>query len=228
MVRATEKRIYLTRHAQAEHNVADDYSIPDAPLTALGREQARNLHEDTKDTIQKTAELLVTSGLQRTMSTAIIGYAALRKRTEAEGKSVVVLPQLQECNELPCDTGSSREVLEAEPEFAGLDLSNLTPDWNSKKGFYAGDIETLKARAQWNRRWLRSRPEADIVVVAHGDCLRYITDGENSLKPWANCEVREYSFAVDEEQDGEGSAWLVPVKKVVQEGADEPTSSAMV
>ncbi|KAH9920770.1 histidine phosphatase superfamily [Fomitopsis serialis] len=227
MVRATEKRIYLTRHAQAEHNVADDYSIPDAPLTALGREQARNLYEDTKDTIQTTAELLVTSGLRRTMSTAIIGYAALRKRSEAAGKAVVVLPQLQECNNLPCDTGSSREELEAVPEFAGLDLSNLTPDWNSKKGFYAGDTETLKARAQWNRRWLRSRPERDIVVVAHGDCLRYITDGENSLKPWANCEVQEYTFAVDEEQDGEGTAWLVPVKKVVQEGADEPTSSAM-
>ena len=55
--------------------------------------------------------------------------------------------------------------------------------------------------------------------------LRYITDGENSLKPWANCEVREYTFAVNEEQDQDGVAWLVPVKGVVQEGRDEPTSS---
>ncbi|TFY58985.1 hypothetical protein EVJ58_g6066 [Rhodofomes roseus] len=227
MTRATEKRIFLTRHAQAEHNVEDDYSIHDAPLTALGREQARKLHEDVKDTIQQTAGLLVTSGLRRTMSTAIIGYATLRTRLEAEGKAVVVLPQLQECNEFPCDRGSSKEVLEADAEFAGLDLGNLTPDWNSKKGFYASDSKALKARAQWNRQWLRARPERDIVVVAHGDCLRYITDGENSLKPWANCEVREYTFAVDAEEDEAGVAWLVLVQKVAQEGADEPTSSAL-
>lgn len=63
--------------------------------------------------------------------------------------------------------------------------------------------------------------------MAHGDMLRYITDGQNSLKPWANCEVREYTFAVDEEQDKDGAAWLVPLKKVAQEGADEPTSSSL-
>ena len=70
--------------------------VPDARLTALGREQARKLHEDTKDTIQQTAELLVTSGLRRTLSTTIIGYATLRERLEAEGKGIIVLPQLQE------------------------------------------------------------------------------------------------------------------------------------
>ncbi|PCH41665.1 phosphoglycerate mutase-like protein [Wolfiporia cocos MD-104 SS10] len=226
MEKATEKRIFFTRHAQAEHNVEEDYSIPDAPLTALGRQQSAKLHEDTKDTFQQSAELLVTSGLRRTLSTAIIGYSTLRKRLEGEGKTVVVLPQLQECNDLPCDTGSAREVLEADPEYAGLDFSQLTPDWNSKKGFYAGTTAALKARARWNRQWLRGRPEREILVVAHGDCLRYITDGENSLKPWANVEVREYTFKVDEKEDESGEAWLVPVKKIVQEGEDQPTSSS--
>ncbi|OSX60685.1 hypothetical protein POSPLADRAFT_1148492 [Postia placenta MAD-698-R-SB12] len=226
MVKATEKRIYLTRHAQAEHNVAEDYTIHDAPLTALGRQQAANLHKDTKETIQQTAELLVTSGLKRTLTTTAIGYATLRKRLEEQGKGVVVLPQLQECNDLPCDTGSPREVLEADPEYAGIDFSTLTPDWTSKAGFYAATSSALKARARWNRRWLRERPERDIVLVAHGDCLRYITDGENSFKPWANVEVREYTFKVEDEEDTDGDAWLVEVKKVVQEGADLPTSSS--
>ena len=103
----------------------------------------------------------------------------------------------------------------------------MTPDWNSKKGFYATDSKSLKARALWNRHWLRARPEREIAVVAHADMLRYITDGQSSLKPWANCEVREYTFAVDEEEDKEGSAWLVLVKKVAKEGADEPTSSTL-
>jgi len=55
------KHIYLTRHAQAGHNVAEDYSIPDAELTALGRRQSAQLHEETKDGLQKTVELIVSS-----------------------------------------------------------------------------------------------------------------------------------------------------------------------
>jgi len=228
MGKATEKRIFLTRHAQAEHNVDCDYSIPDAPLTALGREQSLGLYHDTKDTIQKTAELLVSSALRRPLSTMLIGYSGLQKRLEAEGKPPIILPQLQECNDLPCDTGSPREALEADPEFAGLDFSNLSPDWTSKEGFYAPTVPALQARARWNRRWLRSRPEKEIVVVSHGDCLRYITDGYNSGALWANAEVREYTFKAEEEEDEQGEAWLVPVQQIAKEGGQAPTSSESV
>ena len=71
-------------------------TVPDAALTPLGRQQSTELYEDTKDTIQKTAELIVSSALRRPMSTMVIGYADLRKRLEAEGKKVIILPQLQE------------------------------------------------------------------------------------------------------------------------------------
>ena len=212
------------------------------------------MNEATKDTVQATADLLVTSGLKRTLQTTILGFPALRKRLEAEGKPVVVLPQLQEVNDLPCDTGSvrlsltlysfmvsferahgimarqDRAVLEADPEFAGLDLSALTPDWNTKQGFYAATETAIRARARWVRNWLRARPERRIVVVSHGDFLRYITKGENDHGAWANVEMREYTFAVEEGEDGDGDgeAWLVPVKEVVEGGEDEPTSSEQV
>ena len=35
--------------------------VPDAPLTELGKKQAKQLNEYTKDNIQRKAELLVTS-----------------------------------------------------------------------------------------------------------------------------------------------------------------------
>lgn len=64
-------------------------------------------------------------------------------------------------------------------------------------------------------------------MVAHGDCLRYITDGFNSGAPWANAEVREYTFKEEEENDPQGEAWLVPVRPIAKEGAEEPTSSEL-
>jgi broad specificity phosphatase PhoE len=95
----TSKKIHLTRHAQAEHNVAYDYTIPDAPLTALGREQSKNLHSMTKDNIQQTADLLVSSVMRRPMETMLIGYADLQKRLEKEGKPPIILDTLQEVNQ---------------------------------------------------------------------------------------------------------------------------------
>ncbi|GAA6003273.1 histidine phosphatase family protein [Rhodotorula paludigena] len=233
----TDKRIFFTRHAQAEHNVAEDYSILDAPLTKLGREQSANLCKETQDGFQRDADLLVSSPLRRPMQTFIIGYAPLRERLEKEGKPVVILPELQECNDLPCDTGSDRATLEADPEFAGLDLSSLDPspvpahwgsfpstvspgkEWTSKQGLFS--VDNVLERAKWVRRWIRSRPEKRIVVVAHGDILRAITDGYRSATPWANAEVREYTFRSADDDD----AVVVPVKEVAKEGEQEPTST---
>ena len=84
-----------------------------------------------------------------------------------------------ECNDLPCDTGSSRAALEADPQFAGFDFSLLSPDWTSKKDFYgalrsasehganraAADDASLRNRARWIRQYLRERP-----------CLLYTSD----------------------------------------------------
>ncbi|GAA6042154.1 hypothetical protein JCM8097_004989 [Rhodosporidiobolus ruineniae] len=221
----TDKRIYFTRHAQAEHNVAEDYTIPDAPLTKLGREQSANLRKETEDGFQKEAELLVTSPLRRPMQTLLVGYAPLKERLEKEGKPVVVMPELQEVNALPCDTGSSVSTLSDDPEFFSLDFSPVTQSesrwgvgWTSKQSIF--DPDRVEERARWVRRWLRDRPEKKIVVVAHGDILRVLTDGYRSATPWANAEVRAYTFQSANDDD----ALVVPVKEVAKEGETEPTS----
>lgn len=153
-------------------NVADDYTIRDAPLTPLGKQQSARLPSLTSD-LQSRAEVVLSSALKRTLQSTKIGYAPAIERLGGLGK-VVLLPQLQECNAYPCDTGSAKEVLERDPELQGFDFSSLTPDWTSKQGFYAADEVSLNKRAQWVRQYLRSRPEQDIVVMAHGDILRRI------------------------------------------------------
>lgn len=124
--------------------------------------------------MQSRAQVILSSALKRTLQSTKIGYAPAIERLGGLGK-VVLLPQLQECNAFPCDTGSAKEVLERDPELQGFDFSPLTPDWTSKQGFYAADDVSLNKRAQWIRQYLRSRPEQDIVVMAHGDILRRIS-----------------------------------------------------
>ncbi|WVQ99655.1 hypothetical protein IAU59_006794 [Kwoniella sp. CBS 9459] len=223
---ATSKRIHLTRHAQAEHNVDSDYTIPDAPLTNLGREQSKGLNQLSKNTFQKTAELLVCSPLRRPMETMLIGYPDLKARLESEGKPVILLDTLQEVGPYPCDTPTyPLEKLKNSNGgmFSSLDFSTLSEDYASKTGIY--DPRRGPERAREVRRWLRARPEKEIVVVAHGDILRCIVDNENSIRPWANAEVKVFTFA--SENDENASMVEIDASAEPKDATDEPTSGEM-
>ncbi|ORX35637.1 histidine phosphatase superfamily [Kockovaella imperatae] len=221
----TAKKLYLTRHAQAEHNVDEDWSIADAPLTPLGQNQSKRLNELSQGTIQKTADLLVSSPMRRPLETLLLGYPELKTRLEAEGKPVIILDILQEVNAYPCDTPS--HPISAITEWrdgllSGFDFSSISPDYASKKGIF--DPERVVERAREVRRWLRDRPEQDIVVVAHGDILRNIADGKRSGRPWANAEVKVFTFVSESDED----ASLVEIGEVAPVNASEdPTSSGV-
>ena len=54
--------IMIVRHPMVQARWSADHGIVrDAPLTDLGREQCQQLNEQSKDTIQKDAQLLVVS-----------------------------------------------------------------------------------------------------------------------------------------------------------------------
>ncbi|KAK0252178.1 hypothetical protein B0A54_08165 [Friedmanniomyces endolithicus] len=192
---APHSRIILVRHAQAEHNVTFDWSIPDAPLTPLGKTQATALAPLIPQ-LQREVDLIATSPLTRTVQTTLRAFAPAITRLGGPGK-IALLPQAQEVNAVPCDTGRSRSQLEHDPDFAGLDLEPLVEGWNSKSGFWAADEGVVAERAAWVRRWLRSRKEGTIVLVAHGDILRRIVAGPGGVSGgpgWKNAEVRVYRF----------------------------------
>ena len=104
----------------------------------------------------------------------------------------------------------------------------LTPDWTSKKGFYAPDPASITNRARWVRQYIRGRKEATIVLVAHGDVLRQITStaAGPSTYVWKNAEVREFAFdPATAEADGE--CFLFQKENVAAAGGYEATSTEM-
>lgn len=208
---APDSRIYLMRHGQAEHNVDRDFTSAcsdieihsepathslaelDDRLTPMGWREVQSF-PSLIPSLQDKVDLIVTSPLRRATHTTLSGWKQAISRLGLS--NVIVLPEAQECMDVPCDTGSSKENLEQDSDFTGLNLSRLTPDWTSKKGFYAPDSISLANRARWVRQFLRERPEKEIVLVCHGDFLRELTaDAKGpSRHMWSNVEMRIYSF----------------------------------
>ena len=98
----------------------------DALLTPLGETQCHELSKEFPP--EPPVGLLVSSPLKRTIQTTLLGF---KKQVES-GIKVELLAELQEVSEAPCNTGSSRDDLEKEESFKGLDFSGLPDDWTSK------------------------------------------------------------------------------------------------
>ncbi|PIB01650.1 putative phosphatase [Cercospora beticola] len=191
--------LHLVRHAQAQHNVhVNNHYLIDPCLTDLGKGQCSQL----KTSFPKTEhiDLIVASPLKRTIQTALIAFEDVLRDNNLR---VLCLPELQETSNLPCDTGSSREVLEKEFGDQPVNLDHVTPNWECKVGRWAPDVEAVQTRARQVRVWLRDRPERNIVVVTHGGFLHFFTENwsEHDLfsgTGWANTEWRSVRFTSEE------------------------------
>ncbi|KAJ4417780.1 hypothetical protein N0V82_005946 [Gnomoniopsis sp. IMI 355080] len=215
--------IHLIRHAQGYHNVNHDVSIPDPYLTPLGLQQSQQLGASfpAKDKITH----IVASPMKRTLNTAYYAFQDLIDTAAATGggdgdnnsskKKIIANPLLQEVNEYPCDVGSEPEALV--PEFgAHVDLALVVKGWNVKTpgSMYAADDASLERRARAARTWLRklgrSQDNAVIVVVSHGDFIKYLTQTNSGASRdqwvlWANAECHTYEFVDPEGDDGDAS-----------------------
>lgn len=165
--------LLLIRHAQALHNIADDWSLHDPQLSELGIQQSKELQESLKGSdIGNKVELIVVSPMRRTLQTASIGLEWLIKE-----KGIKVLPDAgwQENSDTPCDTGSPLDTLAQEfPDFDFSVVDPLFPDktTNLSSNPYAFTAKALLARGQACLQALYSRPEKVIAVVSHSGFLR--------------------------------------------------------
>jgi hypothetical protein len=64
----------------------------------------------------------------------------------------------------------------------------------SKKGDFASLEIALRACAKRFSQWFRQRPQREIIVVSHGECLRYITDGWSEWDERRNAKVKVCEF----------------------------------
>lgn len=169
--------IHLVRHAQGVHNLkTENHVIHDPSLTELGHEQCHQLRDEFP--FHDRIELVTASPLRRTIYTALHTFAPVFERTNGAVK-LIALPDVQETSDVPCDTGSDPNVLHEElvvGKQAPVDLGLVAEGWNIKQGRYAPTNQAIKHRAREARRWLKARPEKEIVLVTHGGFLHYLTE----------------------------------------------------
>ncbi|OJJ35037.1 hypothetical protein ASPWEDRAFT_40169 [Aspergillus wentii DTO 134E9] len=191
-------RIHFVRHAQGFHNISlANWSLIDPLLTEKGKQQCVDLRDRFPH--HSSVELIVSSPLRRTIYTA---WEAFQPVFQAhEDLEMILLPDLRELSAFPCDTGCEPGTLKEEMDGAGVpvDIGFVHDGWTEKSGRYKPTIETTESRARDTRRWLRDRPEKEIVVVTHGAMLHFLTeDWEDSCAHeatgWENTEYRSYDF----------------------------------
>jgi hypothetical protein len=90
------------------------------------------------------------------------------------GLKIIALPMAEEASDAPCDTGSELEVLQA--EFPNnIDFDHVKHGWWLHEGEFAFEPKALISRAAKLRRWIKARPEKEIVLVAHGFFNHFLT-----------------------------------------------------
>ncbi|KAK4548885.1 hypothetical protein LTR36_008658 [Oleoguttula mirabilis] len=104
----------------------------------------------------------------------------------------------EESSDAPCDTGSDPEVLRSEfPDK--VDFDHVREGWWLHEGEYATNPKALNERAAKLRRFIRDRPEKEVVLVSHGFFNHYLTGdvndkGEQTTPWWQETELRTFTF----------------------------------
>lgn len=164
--------LILVRHAEALHNMAKDYSIPDPVLSDLGHAQCRDLKANLKERILNELDigLIIVSPMVRTIETALLSLPTLIEK----GVPIIAHAGWQENSAKPCDTGSP--LAEISARFPQIDFSQVDPvfpDKTSPAGAkYWYTKNAIVARGQSVLAELYDRPEKVIVVVSHSGFLR--------------------------------------------------------
>lgn len=192
--------ITIIRHAEGLHNLYLDYSIIDPKLTDTGLRQCSFVCKDFPRHAQVTH--ILASPLLRTVQTAYYCFTPAIDR----GVKITAMQEVTEKDADGCNRGQAPEqIITSARSTFGSDVldeqsfRSLPPNWFEKSGLYADTPSTLRQRALVARQAIQrlastAGDDAHIVVVSHGQFLRYLV---GSGPGWGNAEWRSYTIGAD-------------------------------
>jgi broad specificity phosphatase PhoE len=176
--------IYLIRHGQSEFNAAHKDGAPDplifdAPLTDLGRQQARAAREQAATL---GIQHVICTPLTRAIQTAKIIFDGIAPITVSTGPA--------EHLSHSCDMGRSPEVLAA--EFPELDFTHIPPIWwhngpKNQNGVPEEPEDIFHARIASFRDTLATLQPRPLAIVGHCNTFRSLAGVD-----MRNCEIHRY------------------------------------
>lgn len=197
------KTIHFIRHAEGHHNVAGRKDpmfgylredLEDPSLTDNGVQQCKDLAAKSANVLSG-AQLVVVSPMNRTMETATyclpqlvgtIPWIAVENVREQTGLH-------------PCDRRKTIGV--HKDNFLHIDFTGIKSDKDPlyfKYRFREPNVD-IALRARHFMRWLKERPESEIVVVSHHHYLQVLFhDVIKTAEPdkddvdFKNCELRTF------------------------------------
>lgn len=204
------KTIHFVRHAEGHHNVAGRKDpvfgylredLEDPTLTNHGIQQCKDLGKVSVD-IVKNAQLVVVSPMNRTMETASHCFPQLVGKVPW-----VAMENVREQTGLhPCDR--RKDITVHKETFHHIDFSNIVNDKDplySKYRFREPNAD-IAVRARHFMRWLKERPETELIVVSHHHYLQVMFhDIIRSAEPakddvdFKNCELRTFVVKFEDE-----------------------------
>jgi broad specificity phosphatase PhoE len=192
------RKVHLVRHAEGLHNLRNDTTIPDAPLSERGLDLAEDLGRRFIHDNSDSVGAVLVSPLRRAIQTSLAALprvlsaahypANSGKGVRTGGVTLVLDPDLQEISTPACNVGSPPNELLA--EFPGLEaqIRGLPPRWLEKTGPWSparAAVAQRKIRIL-QRLWdvseqLRAHPDGreDIVVVTHEGVMVELVPGAN-------------------------------------------------
>jgi broad specificity phosphatase PhoE len=231
------KTLYILRHGQARHNPraeaarADGCSKAeflalmheddclDAPLTDLGKEQAKAVR------LPVYPDLVVASPLSRALATADLALLAAKNiDINSHHNDAAAIPHVKMAPPYLCHEGF-REIngwllnakrksrAELQELFPHWDFTDLSSDHDALWGPELEDEESCGERGyQGLRRLISERPEESILLVVHGGLLSFtmhhpqvevrderFTQERCCRARFSNCELRKYTVETGQE-----------------------------
>ncbi|HEY6960847.1 MAG TPA: histidine phosphatase family protein [Gaiellaceae bacterium] len=165
--------LLLVRHGETDWNREGRWQgWADPPLNPTGREQARTLAEELRET---PFDAVYSSDLRRARETAEIV-------AEPHGVPVVVDPGLREIDVGSWSGLTREEIRERYPD-------GVRPDGETHAEHATRTLEAVE-------RIARAHPGGRILLVAHGGTTRALHDvtSEEPYRPVPNCHVLELRF----------------------------------